>query len=311
MEQQNVIDIIATLGNHRRLFWYFPGRFAHWLLADAAGTGMSIKSLQQQPVGRLLQRPDVKPLLARCGDGMLRAALFNNLWHEHSFPLVMVLDSWGGSDDPDWYQTSHPGYNLVLRFDLAGDHMAELRRRFGDYDWLFNCSSHPVAFADQRPRETLAWVRLDINLEDDEVLIEEVQSDWVRDAQAAARYGWRVGGKRIPAREFKRYRDEAFKPLQTHWADAALGYSLQFIRNELGVRHVYYHDSGTGTALKGMHHSRPPRSLYEDLPKRFCMWPTDDIPVLLHQHSRCRRILKKIRPHRFFKYQLNVGTTNQ
>ncbi|MBT2971011.1 MAG: hypothetical protein B6D72_16935 [gamma proteobacterium symbiont of Ctena orbiculata] len=30
-------------------------------------------------------------------------------------------------------------------------------------------------------RETLAWARLDVDLERNEVLIEEVQSDWVRD----------------------------------------------------------------------------------------------------------------------------------
>lgn len=45
----------------------------------------------------------------------------------------------------DWRQTSRAGYNLVLRLDLTGEHMQELKSRFGDYGWLFNSPLHPVS----------------------------------------------------------------------------------------------------------------------------------------------------------------------
>ena len=307
MDKTTVLNLISTLGNQRRLLWYYPGGYAYWLLADAIGERCAIKTLRDKPIARLLQRGDIKTLLAQCGDGVLRSSQLPSSWHHNAFPLVLKLDIWGGYDDPAWHQTSRPGYNLVLRFDFAGDHMAELHKRFGNYGWLFNSASHPVASRDDRKRETLAWARLDIDLDSGEVLIEELQSDWVRDAQWAAKYGWQSANRWISAAEASDYYNRVLKPIQTSWAEAVLAGTFRFIRDELQVPLVFYHDAHTGPALKGMRYSKPPRSLYQDLPKRFCMSQTDRAPSLLLRHTRCRRVLKRIRPHRFFTYQLNVG----
>ncbi len=307
MEKSTVLNLIKTLGNQRRLRWYCPGSYAYWLLADAIGDGCAIKTLREKSVSRLLQRQDIKAVLAQCGDGVLRPSQLPNSWNHDAFPLVLSLGIWGGYDAPYWYQTSRPGYNLVLRFDFAGDHMAELHKRFGRYGWLFNSANHPVASHNNRKRETLAWARLDIDLETNEVLIEELQSDWVRDAQFAAKHGWRSDNRWITATEAAAYYKQVLKPIQASWQEAVLSGTLGFIRDELQVQNVFYHDTRTGPALKRMGYSKPPRSLYQDLPKRFCMSTTDIAPTLLLRHSRCRRVLKKIRPHRFFRYQLNVG----
>lgn len=41
----------------------------------------------------------------------------------------------------------------------------------------FNYCGHPVS----RQRNTLAWARLDLDLNSATALIEEIQSDWIRD----------------------------------------------------------------------------------------------------------------------------------
>jgi hypothetical protein len=50
-------------------------------------------------------------------------------------------------------------------------------------DGVFNNGDHPVLQRGDRSyyRETLAWSRLDIDFDLGEVLIEEIQNDWVRD----------------------------------------------------------------------------------------------------------------------------------
>jgi len=53
----------------------------------------------------------------------------------------------------------------------------------------FNGYSHPVLGSKERRyfRETLAWARLDVDLESGQALVEEIQSDWVRRVKDAER----------------------------------------------------------------------------------------------------------------------------
>ncbi len=300
MQESQLTEVIGVLGNERRLFWYFPGRFAFLLLADIAAQGTSVQDLKTQPEARLLRQASVRRWLGQRGNGALHAAELANHWNDQAVPFALSIGAWGNKRHSDWYQTSRCGFNLVLRLDFTGAHMAQLRQRFGEYDWLFNSDSHPVSADPARRRETLAWARLDFDFDTDEVLIEELQSDWVRDAAYAARHGWYTTGRRIDKEVAKAYVEEELEPLIRLWPEAILSAALWFVRHELGISRIFYHEHRTGCALKGIRGRRPPRSLYSELPKRFCMSQVDEAPAFLQDDKRARRVLRKLRPHHFF-----------
>ena len=82
----------------------------------------------------------------------------------------------------------------------------------GPFEWW----SHPVR---QDGRHTLAWARMDVDLDAGEALIEEIQSDWIREAVSEWRrsrqvkdrqaflywLGRYLGGAPRHPREFDRY----------------------------------------------------------------------------------------------------------
>ncbi|MEM1231744.1 MAG: hypothetical protein AAGI15_14470 [Pseudomonadota bacterium] len=304
MDHQTLNEIDACLGRARRLLWYYPGRYALLRLAAAAAVEDRISQLKRRPEGALLNHRAVKPFTARSGDGRLCPFALRNHWQASAIPFALTLGRWGPARGGDWRQTSRAGYNLVLRLDLSEAHIEDLRRRFGAYDWLFNSPAHPVTDDCDRRRETLAWARLDLSFEHDEVLIEEIQSDWVRDASDAAHYGWHTRAGRISAADARRYLREVLEPISAIWQEAMLCAVLEFIAWELGIARVWYHDFATGNGLKRIRYDHPPRSLYRDLPRRFCMTKVDDAPMFLKEDRRARRVLKRLRPYRFFRLDL-------
>ena len=307
MDRQTLKKTMLRYGGERQVFWYFPGRFAFALLAQAAGDGVALRELKRRPEGRLLDRNDVKPLLASLGGGVVRAETFEDYWPHNAQPLVLTLDCWGSSRGYAWAQTSRRGYNLVLRLDLPRGHVQDLKRRVGNYEWLFNCEAHPVAREARRLRETLAWARVDFELEGDVALVEEVQSDWIRDALWAAKHGWFADDREIQASVISRYVVEALGFLAKEWAEAMLCATFWFLRHRLGMRRVYLHEFETGCALKRLRHDKPPRSLYSQLPRRLCMSLSEQAPEFLYTDPRAKRVLKKLRSHRFFTRQLEGG----
>ena len=77
------------------------------------------------------------------------------------------------------------------------------------------------------------------------------------------------------------------------WAEAMLWASIHFIRETLGLRQVFYHSENGGRLLKGIRWSAPPRSLYTDLPRRFCLAPTREVPSFLAEDKQVRRLLQR------------------
>ena len=72
-----------------------------------------------------------------------------------------------------------------------------------------------------------------------------------------------------------------------------LSAALSLVRNELGVRRVFFHTFETGSRLKRMGACAPPRSLYTKLPRRFCFRPTHSGPLFLHE-ERDRRLRRQL-----------------
>ncbi len=299
MDKQLMMEIIHCLPKERTKFYYFRDRYALLLLSWLAGDGVRIGELKQHGFASLLQRPLVKQLLAQAGDGRLNSEQLNLLWTQDVQPFVLTVDFWGGGNR-GWQQTTRNGYNLVLQLNFSNAHDAAYKRLVKpEAAGLLNYGGHPVLLPWKRSffRETLAWARLDLDFDSNEVLIEEIQSDWVRYARRLLRdvqadedlqLLWGLQGDR---ERVLRYLHSVLKPYMAIWDEAMLAATLHFVRNELGIERVYYHSSKSGAKLKQIY-GAPPHDLYSKLPKRFCFRETREQPVFLQRDKQFRRLLK-------------------
>ena len=97
---------------------------------------------------------------------------------------------------------------------------------------------------------------------------------------------------------------EYLRPYRKILAEAALAAAIDYLF-ELGIRRIYYHDFETGCRLKGIELDwAPPRSLYTDLPKRFCMQRTEQGPSFLIWQRRVRKRLEQAQSPAFYLLDL-------
>jgi len=294
MDRQLVDEIIHCQPGDRLRYWYFRDRYALILLGLAAGGGVPVAALKRSPLAGLLHKPMVKNLLAGLGNGLLTRDHCQAVWPADTREFVLTLDRWGG-EERAYQQTSRPGYNLVLQLNFTSAHGQAMQRLLKTRErGLFNYQAHPVLRPGEgeAPRDTLAWVRIDLDLDEDEALVEEIQSDWVKLALRwrdqvkrqgrAPRYWWG------DAAGLERYCAEQLGDYIRLWSEAMLGAALEFIHGELGINTVYYHSFDTGAALKGIRYNLPPRSLYTELPRRFCFQPSREPPRFLARALRRR-----------------------
>lgn len=306
MEKELLQEIVACLPRGRTVFHYFKDRFALLLLGHVVGTGMSVSDLKGTRYASLLERRPVKELLAACGRGWLDRRLLGFVWASDAKAFVLTLDQWDGSR-VGWGQTSRPGLNLVLQLNFSNQHDRIYRRLVRPrVDAMLNGYGHPVMREGARKlfRETLAWARIDLDFTRNEALIEEIQSDWVRAAAALQRHARaRLGrgegnvtwyGADGESRAVIDYVERVLAPYQTMWAEAMLAVTIDFIYRDLGIGTIYYHDFETGCRVKNIQGSRPPRSLYTTLPRRFCFERTSETPVFLMADKRFRRKYRAI-----------------
>jgi len=190
MKQQDVEEIIQCLPQGRTLFPYFRDRYATLLLAWLCKDGRTIADIKKSRYSGLLNKPLLKEAIGGCGDGTINAQSLNSVWPEYSEIFLLTLGRWGG-DDWQWQQTTRPGYNLVLQVNLHEGYRRWFNQTVPDNQkWRFSSIGHPVLEQGTRNfyRTTLGWVRLDVDFESGEVLIEEIQTDWLRDMQSLLTY---------------------------------------------------------------------------------------------------------------------------
>ncbi len=312
MKSEDVTEIIECLPKGRTIYPYHKDRYAVQLLEYAVGDEKPIQELRGTKFGKLLDRPITRDVVARCGSGLLSREDLATTWLPETESYRLTLGAWGPENkrnwDRYWHQTSRPGQNLVLQMNFSNRHNSAYQRhlRCGKHS-LFNYSSHPVA---KSKNHTLAWARIDIDMDRGEALIEELQSDWVRIAARAKMMAQAVlrgsGGRRknvmfdfgdtqLDAVATCRYYDDVVKPHAEQWDEAILSASIWFLVEEIGIRHIYLHDWDTGAKLKCIEGARPPRSLYTKLPKRFCFDKVGKGPDLIFEKPdrRIRRIAKE------------------
>ena len=147
---------------------------------------------------------------------------------------------------------------------MANDHTQQLQKLIRPDDvHTFNYHGHPSLKSGDRG--TLAWVRLDLDFDTNEVLIEEIQCDWIRRVKSAQRFGYSFYGD-YDESDLNAYVSDVLEPYAKVWQEAMLAATIDFVRNELGLKHVYYHSFENGARLKHIEGNKPPRSLYTQLP---------------------------------------------
>ena len=301
MTRREIHEILACLPKGRTLFYYYKDAYAPLLLSQMVGTEVPVRALKRSRYARLLTRPIVKELLAQAGNGVLGADPLRAIWPGRTEAYRLTLGTWGqaGGKWDSWYQTSRCGLNLVLQLNFSNQHNAHYRRllRPGTRHPFVN-ADHPVA---DEPEFTMAWARLDVDLSTGEALIEELQTDWLRRARRCMeviRYrsgfpmwqqqalAWRFRDGTPTVGRFMRYFEGILRPYLVTWDEAMLAAAIWFLRTELGVRRIYYHTFRGGVRAKRMGNCPPPRSLYTDLPRKFCFAQTTETPSFLRRRPR-------------------------
>lgn len=302
MTLHEIDEIIACLPDGRTFFPYFQGRYALLLLSWLFDGENTIQDIKQSRFSGLLQKPCVKTTLASTGRNTLCKDSLLHAWHEPHEQFLLTLGKWGG-ESQEWQQTSRRGHNLVLQLNLHEGYRRKLDALLPDeFKWFFESFGHPVLEPGQRKffRQTLGWVRMDIDLSKGEALIEEIQSDWIRDAASLCRriHQLQEHTKLLNTIMFIQHR------LNKLWDEALLSAALWFLKEELGVTTIWYHTFATGNKLKRIKYTPPPRSLYSKLPRRFCFTETSEHPDFMLHDKSFRRVIKRIDSPRWFQIQL-------
>ena len=321
MNRQDIKEIKACLPVGKTPWHYFPKRYAPMLLSMVLPEPTPVAELRSSRYGKLLSTEPVREACAMAGDGLLTHERLNAVWPGDNHCFLLSLSQWGG-DRRDWQQTSRPGYNLVLQINLAQSVERALLQVGGDERRLeFNDYWHPAMPRNARElyRMTLAWVRMDFDLDGDCALIEEIQSDWLRNAISELdsfrrHYAYlRSQGSKFSERRrsvgklvhrLQRFIDEVVTPLNKIWSEAALAAAIEFLYSEIGFRDIYYHSFETGCALKRIRHSKPPRSVYTTLPERFCFEKTSEAPQFLLRSAYSRREIARLNNPQWYRLNL-------
>jgi hypothetical protein len=282
MNTETINFIRSVLPRGRTLFYSFPDRYALLLLEHAMNREeYSISRLKSSRFAPLLEKKIVKEILSRQGSGKLKPETLKEWWPSRPEVYRLTLGTWPELDEKpgkSWSQVTRWGWNLVLQLNFDSSHKRRLEELVPDWEDLVAYSDHPIAEGDEL---TLAWSRIDLDLDTGEALIEEVQSDWVRDVKSIA-----VEENGDHNEAWNQYFEDVLLPETRRWAETMLTATLWFLLNEIGIRSIFYHTFESGSKLKHIREWQPPRSLYTDLPKKFCFETTHNGPLFIRDSAK-------------------------
>ena len=222
------------------------------------------------------------PGTARRADRAAEAA-FEALCAADVLDFTVSFDHWLAAEEVDfwrWRQTSRKGGNLVVQVNFPDAYGTAFDRIFPrGVRAALEFWGHPVR---RDGPITMSWARLDLDPDSDEVLVEEVQTDWLRVLPESRNRLLNALPKaaRLRAGSFI---DMTRARYGRVWAEATLLAAMAVARRFLGARRVWLHQPHTGAKLKNIRDRLPPRSLYAELPRRFCFGPTDRAPEILYR----------------------------
>ena len=293
--------IKGTINVEHTPYCYFKDKYAiELLLYTLEAEEVPIRQVKKSSQGFLLQKAVLQHVLARSSGQPLRREQLRNYWCADSRYYTLSVGQWGEHSkhrNDDWYQTSRPGMNLVLQLNFDWGHNQKYYELIGPdkHDHPFEDDSHPIA----EKGHTLAWSRLDVDLETGEVLIEEIQNDWLRTSKDMVRAVeqkqnyWRLRYANTTKDKLLRYYYEEIRWHERVWEEAMLAATLRFTKRELGISQIYYHTFESGNLMKQLTYCKPPRSLYTKLPRRFGFQKTSEAPRFLRQDKYLKKTFRK------------------
>lgn len=293
---------------------YYRGREDAWLLAHLMPGDARVSELRDMGLGKFLNRPLIRPVVAGCG-GTLRLkdilalayathaldwkdlspaaeAQLNAIYGETWLDFELSFTVWGEEDSFAWQQTSRPGRNLVVQLGFPSDHAVLMGRYLStEARKAFEFAAHPIRL---KGRPTLAWARVDFDPNTGVVLIEEVQSDWLRFVRDEVERLADLHPRSRETRTAKLYEDALRAQYEKLWPKVMLLVTLEVMRDHVGCSEFYMHRPETGVVLKNIYGRKPPKSLYTSLPKSFGFQTTSHIPAFLGK--RHREVRRKVGP---------------
>ncbi len=286
MDRASVDFIRSVLPRGRTLYYYYRDHYAVYLIRNWMGDQPArVQDLKRSPVASLLNKPRLRPFLAAAGDGWLYPEDLEFFWPEDTRAYRLSLGVWPHLDDAcelDWDQVTREGRNLVLQLNMNSTHKRDLQRLLPDWKRFAQVDFHPVA---QGEELTLAWSRIDLDLDRGEALIEEIQSDWVRDVR------WYADAEHSDRHQlWSAYQRRAFQMERNCWAELMLSATLWFLHQELGIHTLFYHRHESGAKFKGIEQDPPPRSLYTRVPEQFCFRITHNGPSFIRDSLSGERL---------------------
>ena len=295
MDFDTFFNVFSLLSRWEKTFPYHKDRYALMLLEYAAQDGISIAELKRGRYARLLNKPLVRQFLGRHGSSHVHADDIRAYEVPGATRYRIGFSRWPREkskrcEDWTWQQTTRPGYNFVLQLNFPLKHNHRVRRLAGRRVRHMDPGSHPARL----DREiTMAWARIDLDLDHSEALIEEIQTDWIREVVDAAR----PGPTSASARAWKQYIDELLEPHIRQWDEAMLTAAISYLARHVGIRDIYFHTFQGGAQMKHMRTPswQPPRSLYTKLPRRFCFQETPHAPHFIRKEKapRVRKALEE------------------
>ncbi|WP_146242397.1 hypothetical protein [Acaryochloris thomasi] len=230
--------------------------------------------------------------MSNAGGKILSEDIFDSQWPLQSECYRLTLGTWG-SGYQYYDQMSRQGKNLVLQLNFSSKHNRPYQRLIRPDDFHpFEYEDHPIS---DGGHHTLAWSRIDLDLNTGEALIEEIQNDWIRFAlrsKAAADHksdSIYFRGSLLRVNQVREYVDQVLLPHIKLWDEAMLAATIWFLREELGIKKIFYHTYESGATLKKIAGTLPPRSLYTALPKKFCFRETHEQPTFLNPSVRNKK----------------------
>lgn len=305
MEKETIEFIRSILPKGRTVFYNFPDRYALLLLEYAIGNDcISVSDLRKTCFSALLQKSLVKKILAKSGSGIIKADDLKEWWPARPEAFRLTLGTWPDLDSKPSQsidQITRWGWNLVLQLNFASSHKRRLQKIVSDWKQLLEYSIHPIAGGNEL---TLAWSRIDLDLDTGEALIEEVQSDWIRDVKY---YAKDIDDE--DQEEWNKYFKEVLLVEAKKWPETMLTATIWFLLSELGLKHIFYHTHETGSVMKNIVGYHPPKSIYSKLPEKFCFRSTHNGPLFIRDSAR-RNMHRKFTDPKTKWYILDFNRSN-
>ncbi|MEM7215606.1 MAG: hypothetical protein AAF423_08690 [Pseudomonadota bacterium] len=324
LELEDLREICACLPAGRTLFYYERDWIYVMLLEYLLEAGWTAPDIRRSNFARLLEKRQIRKMIAAKGQLRIEESDVLNLYQKDFIAWRLTLGSWGNPRDNRYIQITRRGFNLVLQVNFPEQHNRQYRHYInGDNRDFFNYSGHPASNREL----TMAWVRLDVDMSNGEVLIEEIQSDWIRSVARHAEYPCNLHRRLVSnaapdslhanrsraqtCKDVRHYANTVMPEFTSHWQETAIAAAVFFSVRELGIREIFIHDFETGNRLKhiSQQYGLPPRSTYTTLPKKFCFQNTSQVPKLalepLEKINKGKKLTQKLRDPRFWHLSLD------